>query len=258
MDATVENKGVELTLRTVNFQGQSFNWTTNFNLTFSGNKLVSFPNLKASTYKNQYVIGEPLNIKKVYHYTGMDPAIGIYQFEDFNADGLITAAEDKQYVQDFNPKYYGGLQNTISYQNWQLDFLFQFVNQLGYNASFTTGMPGSMTNQHITVIDHWQNPGDNATYQKYSTGVNSAAVDSFSKYYTSDAIITDASYIRLKNVSLSYTVPQQWIKGMKCKVVFEGQNLLTFTSYEGGDPESSYRFSLPPLKVFTTGLQLTF
>ncbi|WP_281225476.1 SusC/RagA family TonB-linked outer membrane protein [Flavobacterium aquiphilum] len=258
LDATVENKGVELTLRTVNFQGQSFNWTTNFNLTFSGNKLVSFPNLKASTYKNQYVIGEPLNIKKVYHYTGMDPAIGIYQFEDFNADGLITAAEDKQYVQDFNPKYYGGLQNTISYQNWQLDFLFQFVNQLGYNASFTTGMPGSMTNQHITVIDHWQNPGDNATYQKYSTGVNSTAVDAFSKYYTSDAIITDASYIRLKNVSLSYTVPQQWLKGMKCKVVFEGQNLLTFTSYEGGDPESSYRFSLPPLKVFTTGLQLTF
>lgn len=258
LDATVENKGTELTLRTVNFQTSSFNWTTNFNLTFSENKLVSFPNLNASTYKNQYVIGEPLNIKKVYHYTGLDPATGIYQFEDFNGDGLITAPEDKQYVQDLNPKYYGGLQNTISYQNWQLDFLFQFVNQLNYSPANNTGMPGDMTNQYTAVLDHWQHPGDNAAYQRYSTGADGDAVDAFSKYYASDAILTDASYIRLKNLSLSYNVPQQWLRGMKCRVVFEGQNLLTFTSYEGGDPESSYRLSLPPLKVFTTGLQLTF
>lgn len=258
LDATVENKGTELTLRTVNFQRQSFNWTTNFNLSFSENKLVSFPNLKASTYKNQYVIGEPLNIKKVYHYTGLDPATGIYQFEDYNGDGLIAATEDKQFIRNLNPKYYGGLQNTISYQNWQLDFLFQFVNQLNYSASNNTGAPGSMNNQHVRVIDHWQNPGDNTTFQRYSTGANSTVATAYNRYANSNAVITDASFIRLKNLSLSYSVPQQWLKGMKCRVVFEGQNLLTFTSYKGADPESSYTRSLPPLKVFTTGLQLTF
>jgi TonB-linked SusC/RagA family outer membrane protein len=258
LDATVQNKGIELTLRTVNFQRQSFNWTTNFNLTISENKLLSFPNLKGSTYENQYVIGEPLNIKKVFHYIGIDPTTGLYQFEDFNSDGLFTAAEDKQSIRNLNPKYFGGFQNTISYQNWQLDFLFQFVNQLNYSGSYGTGIPGTMTNQPATAIDHWQNPGDNATHQQYTTGVNSEAVDAFYKYYASDAMITDASYIRLKNLSLSYTVPEQWLKGMKCRLVFEGQNLFTITSYQGADPESRFRTSLPPLKVFTTGLQLTF
>jgi len=258
LDATVENKGIELTLRTVNFQRQSFNWTSSFNLTFARNKLVSFPNLGGSTYQNQFVIGEPLNIKKVYHYTGIDPQTGIYQFEDYNADGAITAVEDKQAIRDLNPKYFGGIQNTITYKNWQLDFLFQFVNQLNYNGSYRAGIPGSMGNQPTAVMDHWQSPGDNAAYQEYSTGVNSEAMDAFYKFYASDAMITDASYIRLKNLSLSYTIPEQWLKGVKCRLVFQGQNLFTITSFDGADPESRFSMSLPPLRIFTTGLQLTF
>jgi TonB-linked SusC/RagA family outer membrane protein len=258
LDATVQNRGVEFTLRTVNFQKESFNWTSSFNLTIPQNKLLSFPDLEGSTYQNQYVIGQPLNIKKVYHYTGIDPTTGIYQFEDFNSDGLITATEDKQAIRDLNPKYFGGFQNTVTYQNWQLDFLFQFVNQLNYSGSYGTGIPGTMTNQPLTVIDHWQNPGDNASHQLYTTGVNGKVVDAFYKYYASDAMITDASYVRLKILSITYTIPEQWLKGIKCRLVFQGQNLFTITSYQGADPESRFRTSLPPLKVFTTGLQLTF
>ncbi|PTT04115.1 SusC/RagA family TonB-linked outer membrane protein, partial [Flavobacterium sp. HMWF030] len=258
LDATVQNTGIELTLRTVNFQRQSFNWSSSFNLTIARNKLLSFPNLGGSTYKNSFVIGEPLNIKKVYHYTGMNPQTGIYQFEDYNTDGSITAAEDKQSVRDLNPKYFGGFQNTITYNNWQLDFLFQFVSQLNYNGSYRSGLPGSMSNQPTAVIDHWEAAGDNAAYEIYSTGVNSVAVDAFNKYYQSDAMITDASYIRLKNLSLSYTIPEQWLKGVKCKLLFQGQNIFTITSFEGADPESRFSMSLPPLKVFTTGIQLTF
>ena len=258
LDATVENTGIEITLRTVNFQRQSFNWSSSFNLTIARNKLLSFPNLGGSTYKNSFVIGEPLNIKKVYHYTGMNPQSGIYQFEDYNTDGSITAAEDKQSVRDLNPKYFGGFQNTITYKNWQLDFLFQFVSQLNYNGSYRSGLPGSMSNQPTAVIDRWQAPGDNALYELYSSGVNSAAVDAFNKYYQSDAMITDASYVRLKNLSLSYTIPEQWLKGVKCRLLFQGQNLFTITSFKGADPESRFSMSLPPLKVFTTGVQLTF
>ncbi|MBC5862838.1 SusC/RagA family TonB-linked outer membrane protein [Flavobacterium turcicum] len=258
LDATVQNSGLEFTLRTVNIQKASFNWTSNFNLTVSRNKLLAFPNLKGSTFENQYVIGQPLNIRKVYHYTGLNQETGLYQFEDYNADGSITAAEDRQSIRDLNPKYFGGFQNSITYKNWNLDFLFQFVKQLNYSGSYGTGIPGTLTNQPTILTDSWQNPGDNATYQQYTTGVNSAAVDAFFKYYASDAIIEDASYIRLKNVSLTYTIPQQWLKGVQCRLVFQGQNLLTITSYSGADPESRFNTSLPPLKVFTTGLQLTF
>ena len=257
LDATVENQGIELTLRTVNFHTEEFDWTTSFNISASRNKLLSFPDLEGSTYQNQYVIGRALNIRKVYHYTGLDPASGLYTFQDVNGDGSLSAPEDKQTVLDLNPKYFGGLQNQISYKGVQLNFLFQFVKQDNYNATYLGGMPGIMSNQPVSVLNHWQHPGDTSGYQLYSSGVNGAAVEAFSKYYDSDATITDASYIRLKNVSLSYTIPEKWLSGLKCRVFVEGQNLLTITHYNGADPEFRSPGFLPPLKIFTAGLQFT-
>lgn len=257
LDATVENKGIEFTLRTVNFQTEHFNWIMSFNISASRNELVSFPNLEGSTYQNQYVIGQALNIRKVYHYTGLDPATGLYTFEDVNGDGSLSAPEDKQTILDMNPKYFGGLQNQISYKGVQLDFLFQFVKQDNYNATYLAGMPGTMNNQPTAVLSHWQQAGDTEGYQQYSTGVNGAVADTFSKYYDSDAAISDASFIRLKNVSLSYNLSAKWLSGLKCRIFLEGQNLLTITHYKGADPEFRAPGFLPPLKVFTAGLQFT-
>lgn len=258
LDATVQNRGVEGTIRTVNFQRSNFNWSTSFNLSMSRNKLLSFPDLESSTYSNRYVIGQPLNIVKMYHFTGLDPQTGIYQFEDVNKDGLITPAHDRKALADFNPKYYGGLLNQITYKRWQLDFLFQFVKQDNYNAEYRTGMPGTMVNQPIAVLDHWQNPGDIATHQQYSAGTNNEVLKAYYNYYASDASITDASYVRLKNFSLSYNLPAQWLQGIQCRATLEGQNMLTITSYKGPDPEFTTIGYLSPLKVFTAGLQFTF
>lgn len=257
LDATVENKGIEFSLRTVNLKSQSFNWITNFNISASQNSLVSFPNLQGSTYKNQYVIGQPLNIRKVYHYTGLNTDTGLYSFEDINDDDNISAPDDKQTIVDMNPKYFGGIQNQITYKGIQLDFLFQFVKQLNYNANYLSGLPGAFTNQPVSTLNHWQQPGDTAVFQQYTTGVNSAVADAFYKYSESDAAISDASYIRLKNISLSYNLPSEWLSGLKCRVFLEGQNLLTFTRYNGADPEFRTSGFLPPLKIFTVGFQFT-
>ena len=108
LNATVQNTGLELTLRTVNFQQKDFSWTSNFNLTVAKNKLLSFPDLESSTYANQYIIGQSLSIQKVYHYTGVDPQTGVYTFEDVNGDGILSSTDDKKTIVDFNPKYYGG------------------------------------------------------------------------------------------------------------------------------------------------------
>lgn len=257
LDATVENKGIELTLRTVNFQTAQFNWVTSFNISASRNTLLSFPDLEGSTYQNYYVVGQALNIRKVYHYTGLDPTTGIYTFEDVNGDGSLSAPEDKQTIVDMNPEFFGGLQNQISYRGLQLDFLFQFVKQDNYNANYLFGMPGTMANQPTEVVNHWQQAGDSAGFQQYSTGVNGSVADAFSKYADSDVAISDASYIRLKNISLSYNLPEKWLSGLKCRVFVEGQNLLTFTNYNGADPEFRTSGFLPPLKVFTAGVQFT-
>lgn len=258
LDASVQNDGIELTLRTVNFQRKDFGWSSNFNISVLKNKLLRFPDLESSTYASKYVIGSPLNIVKVYHFTGLDPTTGVYQFEDFNGDGRLSAKDDKQYLRDLNSDFYGGLQNQLHYKGVQLDFLFQFVKQLNYNSASTLGLPGSRNNQTTDVLARWQNPGDTGPFQQYSTGANAAVANAFTKYKESDATISDASYIRLKNVALSYQLPPIWLKDVVCKLNIQTQNLLTLTSYRGADPEFKTRGVLPPLKIVTTGVQFIF
>ena len=257
LNATVQNRGIEIALRTANIQKGNLTWTTNFNITMAKNKLIAFPNLEGSTYSNQFVIGEALNIRKVYHYTGLNPQTGLFTYQDTNGDGTISA-EDKQTVKDFNPSFFGGISNLFTYKRWQLDFMLQFVKQINYTAASMAGIPGSMNNQPTSVLQHWQTTGDTQGYQQYSAGYNSAAVDAAYKYYESDAVIADASYIRLKNAALSYKIPNKWMAGGNCRVTVEGQNILTFTKYKGRDPEFKTSGYLPPLRVITAGIQFSF
>lgn len=254
--ATVQNTGVELTLRTVNWHTKKFNWTSNFNLTFARNKLIEFPDLETSTYKNTYQIGEPLNIKKVYHFTGVDPTTGLYTFEDYNGDGKITSNDDRKMIKDLNPAYYGGWQNSLTYEGFQLDFLFQFVKQENYNTTAFFPPAGLQAQQPVSVIDHWQNAGEVAPHQLYTSGLNGDALNAASQYMSSDAAISDASYIRLKSLALSYRLPEKWTKNKQCKLYIEGQNLFTWTKYAGADPEFKATGFLPPLRVITAGFQL--
>jgi TonB-linked SusC/RagA family outer membrane protein len=257
LDATVQNSGVEFTLRTVNFDNKGFKWSTNFNISASRNKLISFPGLEGSTYSNSYVIGESTSIVKVYHYTGVNPQTGLYEIEDVNGDGIITSLGDKKTVADLTPKYFGGLQNQFQYKNWQLDFLFQFVKQQNYD--YSPNVPGgSPINQYSDMVNAWQQLGDIKPFQMNTSGQNGNAVNAYYNYVDSDATIVDGSYIRLKNISLSYDLPLQMLKGVSCKLSFQGQNVLTFTPYKGGDPEFKYTGYLPPLRVYTAGVQLTF
>jgi len=255
LDALVQNRGTELTLRTVNFNSGKFSWITSFNLTFTKNKLLRFPGLESSSYSQQYRLNEPLNIRLLYKYKGIDPTTGVYQFEDLNGDGKITFPDDQQAVADLNPKYFGGIQNQFSYKQWKLDFLFQFVNQK--NRAYINGLAGQMINQPTRLTDSWQGVNDNALYQIYSSGTNSDAVTGNYLYSRSTAAIVDASFIRLKNISLTYDVPLH-LKETKCLLMLQGQNLLTFTNFKDGDPEFITTGFLPPLKIITAGVQLTF
>ncbi len=257
LDAVVQNKGIEFTLKTQNITNSSFSWTTTFNLTSIKNELISFPGLEVSTYKNRYVIGEPLNVVKTYHYTGLNPTAGIYQFEDVNGDGVFTANEDRQTAENLNPKYYGGLQNHMRFHNLELDFLFQFSKQQNYSENYGQPMPGTMNNQSGGVAQHWQSEGDLGPYQAYSVS-NSAKQQAYLRYLQSDASIVDASYIRLKNISLTYQLPKSWTKKITCRLSLQGQNVLTLTNYKGIDPEFKTSGYLPPLKIYTTSIQLTF
>jgi hypothetical protein len=118
-------------------------------------------------------------------------------------------------------------------------------------------MPGTMYNQPSGVMDRWQNDGDTGPYQGFSNS-NSARSLANSRFLQSDAIISDASFIRLKNISLSYTLPRELTKKISCRLSIQAQNVLTFTKYKGIDPEFKISGYLPPLRVYTTSIQLTF
>ena len=258
LNATIENKGWEFELYTVNLKNDNFEWSTAFNITIAKNKLLKFPYLEGSTYANQLVIGQPLNILKVYQSTGVNPQTGLYEFTDFNGDNSISAPEDKQVIRDLNPEYFGGINNSLSYKKFKLDVLFQFTKQLGMNYLATNGIIGAMLNQPKEVLQRWQDVGDQTSIQRFTSGLNSEGLISYINYTQSDAAISGASYLRLKTLSLSYQVSTKQTSGMGCELFLRGQNLWTLTNYNGLDPETRTSGTIPPLRFITLEAQLTF
>ncbi len=254
--ATVENTGFEVDLRTINLQSKNFKWTTTFNITAPKNKLLKFPGLENSTFADKFQIGKPLTMVRLFNALGVDPDTGLYQFEDYNNDGNISRLDDKQIIDDLAPKFYGGLGNTLSYKNLSLDFFFQFKKQKGYNHYKTYPFSGGRGYNSAELYNRWQEPGDISSIQRATAGFNSTTVRAGSNQGSSNAAISDASFIRLRNISLTYKVPTN--NDMDLSVYLQGQNLLTITGYNNLDPEQLWNFILPPLQQFTLGLQLGF
>ena len=257
LDATVQNTGIEVTVNAVNIRQKHFSWTTSVNIAASRNKLLSFPGLAGSTYRNRYVIGQPLDVSKMYEFLGVDPATGLYQVTDANKDGKITSVEDRQTLVDFTPAYFGGIENEFRYKQWELGFLWQFNKQRNYGAVYNLGQLGQMFNHIPDALDRWQRPGDVARYQRYTTGVRSDVMRAFSNYYGSDGVVENALFWRLKTAAISYRLPLRTF-AQSLRISLQGQNLITLTSYKGRDPELRGNNSLPPLKVIVANLQLTF
>lgn len=251
LDATVENTGLELEASARPVSSGSLQWETGFNISFPKNKLISFPGLEGSTYANQYVIGQPTSIVKVYHLEGIDPKTGQYQFTDYNGDGKISSPDDARVIENIGVKYFGGWSNTLRYKNWDLSFLVQFVKQRNRNYNYMMPVPGSMNNQPVEVMNVWSAENPNGFYMPYHSGSSASHI----LFQNSDAAVSDASFIRLKNVQLGYRIPLQGSIFKDVKLYFQGQNLVTWTQYFGIDPEFLFIGFLPPLRTFSFGIQ---
>ena len=254
-DAIVQNMGFEIDLKSVNIQTNDFKWTTSFNISANRNKLVSFSGLESSTFKS-LVVGKSINIQRLYHSLGVDPETGVYQFEDYNNDGKIDF-DDRNWIEDFSPKYFGGLGNTLNFKNLQLDMFFQFKKQKNRSYVAFAGLPG-FGNGSVTQLDRWQQVGDGKPIQRYSLSGSNGVHLAASRNADSNAVVTDASFIRLRSVLINYTVPESVVKGIDINIYLQGQNLFVLTKYDGPDPEIISLRTLPPLRQFTLGLNLGF
>lgn len=256
LDATVQNTGWEFQLTSVNLDMESVRWQTSFNLTLPRNELVSYPGLAGSSYADTYVVGEPLTISKRYKWLGVNETSGRYDVLDADEDGLMTGA-DRTEIINTGRTAYGGIQNTITYKDFSLDFLFEFAKQKSNDyLSLFSAPPGTMSNQPSFILDEerWQADGDDATLQRFTQ----ASRTSYTRTVSSDHNQADASFGRLKTVLLSWKLPATMLAKLKLsdmRVYVQGQNLLTFTRYEGLNPDSP-TLHLPPLKTFTVGVAL--
>jgi hypothetical protein len=263
LPVTVQNTTWEFSLNTLNITTNDFNWSTSFNISVPRNKLISFGNLPEANRGN-YIEGQPVNVQKFFRFAGVDPVTGLYQVYD--KDGKPTL--NPSYHDDYTllgtnfPKFYGGFQNNLGFKGLELDFLFQFTKQQGSNLLSGTTAPGvfgtfdGTGNQPTIVLNRWQKPGDIAPIQKFSA---STPVEYYN-LLSSNYVFTDASYIRLKNILLSWQLPSAYCQKLKlqhCMIYVKGQNLLTITRYKGLDPEVQGNSVLPPLKILTGGLQIT-
>jgi TonB-linked SusC/RagA family outer membrane protein len=263
LDAKIRNRGFEFETTTTNINGKDFKWRTNFNITTFRNTLLAFPNLAKSSYSNTYEIGKSINVYRRYEFVGIDPATGTPLVKDLDGNGAFAAVGDYRSYGDSDARFYGGLGNTFNYKGFELDVFFQFTKRPYANAyinSSNTNQPGIIFNQPDFVLDGiWRKPGDIATKPRLST-VNSGAFNqAYSRYRLSDAGITDASYIRLKNVSFSYTLPSTVVNKLKLsnvRVYALGQNLWTITNYKGFDPETPGT-STPPMRTLTFGINVS-
>jgi len=263
--ALVQNSGLELQLSTTNVKTKNFSWTSSLNLTVPRNKLISFPGIGSTPYAQKYVVGKSLNVLNTFRFLGVNDTTGIYLFE--SKDGPTSnplRVRDYYVFGDLDPKFYGGVTNTLSYKGFQLYALFQFAKQIGPNYlqqvnNFSP--PGTMYNLPIVLLDNWGKTWDNSEIQKFTSNNRTVAGRAATNFASSDGAYSDASYLRLKALSFSYALPDVLLKKLKmasARIYLNVQNLFTITKYKGNDPETQSFYSLPPSKTIVAGFQLTF
>jgi len=277
----VENRGVEITLSSKNIIHKDFQWATSFNIAHNANRLYSFPDIASSPYAGIYVVGKSVQSKILLPYAGVDPQTGVFQFRAKNGNiapyanassSFNNVGGDATEIVDLTPKFTGGINNSFTYKGFSLTLFFQFAKQRGPNylysiySNYITSLAGQpLVNEPVAMLRRWQKPGDQAAIQRFVAGYYSEldfnAVAGAHYFTSSTGAYSDASYIRLKTVALSWRMPSSLLKKRfieGCTVFVNAQNLFLITHYEVGDPETMTIFSIPPQRTIAAGLNLNF
>jgi TonB-linked SusC/RagA family outer membrane protein len=268
-DAVIRTSGWEISLNTTNFKSKDFTWSTRFNISIPRSKLVKLPtNIKLDT---KYILDKPVTGVLLYQYEGINPQTGYYSFTnakgvtaDYDGglnNGLISTT-DKTAFLDLAPKYYGGFQNSFRYKQWALDFSFTFTNRVGKNflgqSGYMFGYIG--VNGGTYWLNRWQKPGDVTDIPKVSTNLFGNLTRHGTYFKESTGAYSNATYARLQNLSIKYRVTDALLHRMHLhdlSVYLQGQNLLTISKYGGLDPENLSVGIIPPMRVFTAGINLS-
>ena len=269
-----ENRGLEATIMSRNIVNRNFQWITNANLTWLKNKIVSLYGVldekgnEIDDINNRWFIGQPIRVNYGYVWQGIwqlneaetaalyNTQPGYIKIKDINNDGKITPA-DRQIVGRKDPDFLWGLTNTWSYKNLALSVFVHGVHGVTKSNPFLLddAANGPDTRRNVTKKICWTPDNPNATHP-----IN---VDkSWLEQGVSPMTLEDASFIRIKDITLSYDLTKSTLNQRagfnKLKIYFTGRNLFTFTKWTGLDPELDGQTAVPLQKEFVLGLNIGF
>ena len=270
----IRNKGLEVTLNTVNIDTKDFKWTTDFMFSVNKEEIVELYNGKVDDEGNKWFIGQP--VKVFYDYK----ADGIWQLEDAaelekwggvfkpgdikivdrNGDYKITS-EDRFILGHENPTVTLSMSNYFNYKDF--DFSFFLNGAFGQTKSFDRGW--SLNGRYNGAkVNYWRIIGEDENGNPISNHSNEAPrpnIDFENPNYISSLYKEDASFLRIGQVTLGYTLPKtllQTVGIQKLRVYATVQNAYVFTGYSGTDPESGGDFNEPMPRTYLFGVNLSF
>ncbi|WP_339925834.1 TonB-dependent receptor [uncultured Cyclobacterium sp.] len=279
----MQNYGIEVLLHSINYSNTNFVWKSSFNFARNINRVRALSKDQSaipppySSYLNGIYVDQPMAVFFGPKYAGVDAANGdALYFKDEaqteTTNDYNTAA--RLFLGSPNPDFIGGLTNELSYKNLDLVFLLQGVygNKI-YEAAggYYANNANWFDNNTVAQMERWQEPGD-------LTDVPQARLGFCNGCSASSRYLSDGSYLRLKTISLAYNFPKKWNEKLKinnAKIYIIAQNMLTFTKYNGWDPEvgtealsNSFAnanlfqgvdlYSAPQAKTYSIGLNLGF
>lgn len=260
----VKNTGIEINVSSVNIDEGQFKWQTTLSFARNQNEIVDLYGNGEDDVANGWFIGESIQANYGYVFEGVwqetddianssQPGAqpGDIKVQDTDGDGAITP-DDRDLIGQTNPKFTAGLNNTISYQNFTLSFVF-FTQQgiTRVNPLWDTDLVWSDVRRNSIKLNNWSQENPTNEYPANRDGTNPFGV----RFYQ------DASYVRLRDITLGYSFDES-IYGKiglsDLRVFFNMRNPLTFTQWEGLDPELSEQRGIPIDRTYSLGLNLSF
>jgi len=259
------NRGVELAVNADVIRTKDFTWNVNANVSYNKNEITELYNglseYEIAGTSTKLVVGHSVGEFYINRYAGVNPANGDALW--YTKEGELTTEyneSDKVMVgKNYIAPWQGGFGTTLSWRGFSLNAQFSWVADrwMFNNDRFFEESNGLYTvyNQSRRLLyDRWKKPGDVTDIPRY--GITPQMDSRF---------LEDASFLRLKNLTLGYAVPQNWLEKTNffssARIYVQGQNLLTFTKFSGIDPESSsniYAAQYPMSRQFTLGIELSF
>ena len=262
----VRNQGIDFDLQSVNIIAGKFRWNTAFNITLLQNELMELYD-GLDRIGNDLIVGKPIDFFYLNQFLGVNPANGRQMFADENGEYTYIVGESTlRYIGSALPHSYGGLSNTFSYGPISLEVFFQYqFGNLAFNQDlYNLANAGADTgNQLVSQMDYWKRPGDITNTPRPYEGGQAPGTSSINS--SSTRLLSDGSYIRLKQVTLNYRLPTVTLNKVgisEANIFVQGINLFTFTKYNGIDPEANSigttYGAYPNAKQISAGINLNF